>query len=264
MVLAGCRERQTGPDANYEKGSRIYQQLYAQELDDAYGDPKMNEAAELLKKVDPRSVDADSARRMLASIDSGRALLRKQQSARNQMAVAAAASFAKQQQIDPQQVIAANTPDAGPAADPYGPGAAVAEINASSGGCLTAGEPFREKETNVVGTVYRVGKAPQCAERLPGLMGQVVLVGADGHVYRRLADPTPAQAPTSLPPPPDAGAVAAAPDAGTPAAKPKAPPAAAAQPGDDSAADAGAQLYIPGMPMPEGMAQSPPPPDQQQ
>ena len=74
ILLSGCH-RQTGPDANYEQGSRIYQQLYAQELDDAYGDPRMDQAAALLAKVDPLSVDADAAKRMLASITTGRAAL---------------------------------------------------------------------------------------------------------------------------------------------------------------------------------------------
>lgn len=265
LALAGCRARQTGPDANYEKGSQIYQRLYASQLDDAYGDPKMNEAVELLKKVDLRSVDAESAQRMLASIETGRATLKKQQDARNKMAAAAALSLAKQPQLDAQKIIAAANapPDAGPAADPYGPGASLAELNESSGGCLTAGEPFREKETNVTGTVYRVGKG-SCADRLPGLSGQVVLVGADGRIYRRLTDPTPAQAPVALPVP-DAGAVAAAlPDAGAVvAAKPKPPAPRAAQPGDD-AADAGGTLYVPGMPVPEGTNPEPPSqPDQQ-
>jgi hypothetical protein len=264
LVLAGCRARQTGPDANYEKGSRIYQQLYAQELDDAYGDPKMNEASDLLKKVDPRSIDAESAQRMLASIDSGRALLQKQQAARNKMADAAAKSLTAQQQIDPVKIIAASTPkelaqekpDAGPEIDPYGPGVSISDLNATSGGCLSAGEPFRERETNMTGTVYRVGKSPQCGDRLPGLSGQVVLVGKDGRVYRRLADPT-----SGIAASPDAGA--AAPPAVAAATSNPAPPAPAAQPGADTAADAGqAGFYIPGMPIPDQMQQPPPPPDQ--
>jgi hypothetical protein len=266
VALAACRPRQTGPDANYEKGSRIYQQLYATQLDDAYGDPRMNEAVDLLKQVDPRSVDAESARRMLGSIDTGRATLKKQQAARDKMAAAASASIARQPQIDPQQVIAANTPDAGVTADPYGPGASIAEINAASGGCLTAGEPFREKETNVTGTVYRVGAGAQCADRLPGLTGQVVLAGADGRVYRRLQEP--AKAPVA-----DAGPAAASPappvDAGVlpPPPKPKPPPPPKAPdvpPGDDPA-DAGGTLYIPGMPMPDSLTNpEPPPPEPQQ
>jgi hypothetical protein len=263
FVFAGCHARQTGPDANYEKGSRIYQQLYAQQLDDAYGDPKMDEAVGLLEQVDPRSVDAPSAKRMLASIDSGRVLLAKQRAERAKMAAAAAAAIASQPQLDATKIIAASTPDAGPV-DPFGPGATVADINAATGGCLIEGEPYREQQTNATGTVYRLAKSEQCAERLPGFVGQVVLV-ADGHIYRRTADPTLTKAPVPSPPPqaPDAGPVPAeagpaAVDAGRPTAAAKAP---LAPPAPD--ADAGEpQMYIPGMPRPEGMA-PPPPPDQQ-
>lgn len=262
LLVLACRPRVTGPDANYEKAARIYQQLYAVQLDDAYGDPKMNEAAELLKKVDPHSIDAESAQRMLASIETGRAALKKQQAARSKMAAAAAQSLASQPQIDPVKIIAASAPkeerlDAGPQVDPYGPGSSINDLNSTSGGCLTAGEPFREQETNVTGTVYRVGKAPQCADRLPGLSGQVVLVGKDGRVYRRLTDPTGGQPAPSAAPAPDAGAVVAA-------AAPKPPPPAAAQPSADStaAADAGTQYYLPGMPIPDQLQPQPPPPEQ--
>jgi hypothetical protein len=259
LLLAGCRARQTGPDENYEKGSRIYQQLYATQLDDAYGDPKMDVAAELLKKVDPRSIDFESAKRMLASIEIGRAVLAKQRAARNKMAAAAAASIASQPQFDPAKISAASAPPDAGVVDPFGPGAAIADINATSGGCLTAGEPYREQGTGAKGTVYRLGKSPKCAEQLPGFVGEAVLV-ADGHIYRRMADPTPMKDPTPLvPPAADAGPAKAA-------AKPNPPVQPAGDQSAEGTTDAGAapQLYIPGMPLPEGMAPPPPPDPQRQ
>jgi hypothetical protein len=270
VLLGGCR-RQTGPDANYEKGSRIYQELYAKELDDAYADARMDDAAALLKLVDPRSVDAEAAKRMLSSIETGRAALAKQRVDREKMAAEAAASAAHVRAIDPRKILAEATPDAGPPADPYGPGAAIADINASTGGCLVEGEPFREQVTGATGTVYRLARTQPCQDKLPGLSGQVVLVSADGRIYRRTADPT-------LRPPPDASEVAAAPDAAerAPAAAPDAAVVAAAAPDGGAAtavrreagtpprpaspatageADAGEmQLYIPGQPLPEGAA----------
>jgi hypothetical protein len=258
LVLAGCRARQTGPDANYERGSRIYGQLYATELDEAYADPRMNEAAELLRKVDPHSVDADAAMRMLASIDSGRAALEKQRADREKMAAAAAASARPSPSIDPQQILAAANPDAG-LADPFGPGAAIADLNAQSGGCLTEGEPFREQGTGATGTVYRLGKSEQCAAKLPGLVGQVVLV-TDGHVYRRMGDPTEAKAPSPAQRP-DAGAEARSAPPAEPRAAAARPDAAAARrpplptPSAEAQADGGeTQMYVPGMPLPEGAA----------
>jgi hypothetical protein len=286
VVLSACREHKTGPDANYEQGARIYQQLYATQLDDAYGDPRMNDAAAFLRKVNPRSVDAEAAQRMLASIDTGRAALEKQRADREKMAAAVSASVRPPSNLDPERVLAEAAPDAG-VVDPFGPGAAIADLNASSGGCLTEGEPFREQGTGATGTVFRLGKSEQCATKLPGLVGQVVLV-TDGHIYRRMADPTQAKGPTEAPRA-DAGASTAAaqanagaptptraiPDAGSPRPRaaeapanagarpgPPAPEGAAGGTAQTEVADGGEpQLYVPGMPLPEGA--SPPAKEQQ-
>src|SRR4051794_37713247 len=52
LALAGCRRAPGPPDANYQQASQLYQQLYASQLDDAYGDPQMDQVESLLKKVD--------------------------------------------------------------------------------------------------------------------------------------------------------------------------------------------------------------------
>jgi hypothetical protein len=277
VLLPACRQHKTGPDANYEQGARIYQQLYATQLDEAYGDPRMNEVAALLRKVDPRSVDAEAAQRMLASIDTGRAALEKQRVDREKMAAAVSASVRPPSNLDPQRILAEANPDAG-VVDPFGPGAAIADLNASSGGCLTEGEPFREQGTGATGTVYRLGKSEQCTAKLPGLVGQVVLV-TDGHIYRRIADPTQSKGPTELARSDGGNANAAAgnpatapnvADAGSPRPRAAAVPAnAGARPGTPAPeaaaggeADGGeSQLYVPGMPLPEGA--SPPAKEQE-
>jgi hypothetical protein len=234
LLAAGCRQNK-GPDASYEKAARIYQQLYATELDDAYGDPKMDEVVALLKMVDKRSIDADSARALQHAIDHGREELAKARAERDRMGAAAAASAASSiANIDPTRVLAASAlvEDAGTAKDPYAAGSLVAEINTASGGCLVDSEPFTEQGTGATGTVYRLVKTPACAEKLPGFSGQIVLA-IDGRVYRRIPDPGPPPPPR---PPPDAGAPASA----------RPPPAASAD------ADAGAQVraYYPGQPVP--------------
>jgi hypothetical protein len=234
FLAAGCRPK--GPDANYEKAAKIYQQLYATELDDAYGDPKMAEVEALLKKVDKRSIDHDAAQAMLHSIERGREELAKSRADREKMGAAAAASARSgSPNIDVAKILAASATveDAGTPPDPYAAGSSVAEINTATGGCLADAEQFTEQVTGVTGTVYRLAKAPACAEKLPGFVGQVVLV-KDGRIYRRMPDPGPLTPPS----PPDAGAPAPAPT----------PPAAAAP------ADAGgapqALSYYPGMPTP--------------
>jgi hypothetical protein len=232
LAFAGCR-RTTGPDENYQQASAIYQQLYATQLDDAYGDPKMDEVVALLGKVDPRSVDAHAAGSMLGAIQRGREELAKQHAERERMA-AAARSAAPVVDIDPSKFLAATAPEAGPPQDPFGPGASVAELNTQTGGCLVDNEPFNEQGTGVGGTVYRVAPSDGCRSKLPGLVGQVVLV-VNGKVYRRTADPRP-------PPPPPAA------DAGVPAGRPAASAARPAQPAD--AGEPGYYITAPGQPQP--------------
>jgi hypothetical protein len=205
LVLAvGCR-RQKGPDANYDKAAKLYQQLYAAELDDAYGDPQMNQVVALLKKVDDRSVDADAAQTMLRAIDHGREELAKSRAAREKMGAAAAASAAHAiANIDPTQILAASQPDAGPDSDPYAAGSLISEINTSSGGCLVDGEPFQEQGTGATGIVYRRARSQPCAEKLPGLEGQVLLV-VGGRIYRRVPDTAPPPAGQAVPIMADAG-----------------------------------------------------------
>jgi hypothetical protein len=232
VLAAGCRK---GPDANYEKAVQLFQQLYATDLDDAYGDPRMDEVVALLKKVDRRSIDAERAKAMLGAIERGREALAKQRAEREKMAAAAAASASKGgPQIDPVKVLAESAPNPGPMRDPYGPGASVAEINTATGGCLVPNEPFREQGTGTQGTVYRLARSPGCIERLPGFDGQALLVMND-KVYRRMVD---------FPP----GAQAAVPDAGAPQAAvpqtPRAPPPPPAE------VDAGMVSYYPGQPIP--------------
>ena len=230
-LAAGCRK---GPDANYEKAAQLYQQLYATDLDDAYGDPRMDEVVALLRKVDGRSIDAERAQTMLGTIERGRAALAKQRAEREKMAAAAAASAATSgPQIDPVKILAESAPKAGSIRDPYGPGASVAEINTATGGCLVPNEPFQEQGSGMQGTVYRLARSPGCIERLPGFDGQALLVMND-KVYRRMADFPPAQATVS-----DAG-----PPPGPPAPAPRAPPPPPAE------VDAGVAYYYPGQPRP--------------
>lgn len=233
LAFAGCR-RTSGPDENYQQAAANYQQLYATELDDAYGDPRMDEVVALLRKVNPRSVDAQAAQMLLGTIQRGREELAKERAEREKMAAAAAQSATPMVNIDLSRFAPPEEPDAGQTQDPFGTGASVAELNKQSGGCLVDNEPFTEQGTGVGGTVYRVAPSETCRSKLPGMVGQVVLV-VNGKIYRRTADPRP-------PPPP-------AVDAGPPpAARPAASAARPAQP-----ADAGEPQYyitVPGQPQP--------------
>jgi len=232
---AGCRN--SGPDQNYQQAFSLYQQLYATQLDDAYGDPRMEEVVGLLRAVNSRSSDAEAAQNLLGTIQRGREALAKERAEREK-ATAAIRAPAPVADIDTSKLWAAE-PDAG-TQDPFGPGASVADLNKQSGGCLADNEPFTEQGTGVTGTVYRVSPSDACRSKLPGLTGQIVLV-VNGKIYRRTADPRPPPAAV-----PDAGAAARAAPAPPKPAKP---------------ADTGEQqvhVVYPGQPIPEGMVPATP------
>ena len=193
LVLAACRSRPSGPDEHYQKAQQIFSQLYATQLDDAYGDPQIDTVLAELKQVNPRSIDADAARALQDNIARGRDALAKQRAEREKLGQAAAQSFAVGgggSSIDPAAVLAASAPDAGPPPDAYNEGADIAKLNSDTGGCLNSYEPFTEQITGVTGTVYRVVPSEGCKAKLPGFVGQAVLV-ANGKIYRRIPDPQP-------------------------------------------------------------------------
>jgi hypothetical protein len=222
LVLA-CASYSGPPDASFAKARVLYQQLYATELDEAYADARMDEVVALLGKVHKRSVDAPSAQALLRVIEHGREELAKTNADREKLRQAAAADVAATRStIDPSRVL--ERPDAGPEQDPFGPGASIAEINRNTGGCLVSGEAFRENVTNRAGTLYRLAPNPTCKEKLPGFVGQVVMV-AEGKVYRRMSE--------SELPRPAAARAASTPDAGVTAMRD-----ARAAPGREAAAEA--------------------------
>jgi hypothetical protein len=186
----GCKRGASGSDPSYQKARTLYQELYASELDDAYGDPRMVEVEGLLEKVGRRSPDAGAAEAMLRSIQHGREELARQAAERQKMAAAIAPP--RPIDIDPAAVLAAAHPDAGqdPGSDPYAPGTPVAALSAASGGCLVSGEPFSEQGTGVTGTVYRLSNSSSCAAQAPTLVGRVILVSG-GRIYRRYLDSAP-------------------------------------------------------------------------
>jgi hypothetical protein len=190
----------------------------------------------LLQKVDKRSVDASAAQGLLGTIQRGREEAARIRAEREKLRDAAAQVIATPSNIDPVRVL--ERPDAGIPHDPYGPDAPVHEINASTGGCLVPGEPFREAVTNRSGVLYRLAPNPVCRDKLPGFVGQAVMV-ADGKIYRRILEsqvPHPAASDGGTA---DAGAASAG--AGTRLQA-------------TAAADAGAQhyLFVPGGPLPAG------------
>lgn len=231
-----CR-RTAEPDANYREASRLYQSLYASQLDDAYADPQMDEVVRLLHTVHAKSADAEVAKSLLGTIERGRIALAKEREDRERLAAAVAASLVTGPGADLATVAAnfASGEDAGVTPlDPYGAGASVSRLNKDTGGCLVAAGTFAEEKTNAGGTVYQLSKSPSCAEKLPGFVGQAVLA-TDDRIYRRLPESALSQSSPSVPDARLAG--------GSLARSPQGPGSADAGVGEH-------HLYYPGQPVP--------------
>ncbi|MBS2026154.1 MAG: hypothetical protein JST92_27450, partial [Deltaproteobacteria bacterium] len=197
LALApACKKKPLEPSAHYEKASRIHQDLYVRQLDDAYLDPRMDEVVAELKQVPQESADYDPAQELLATIQKGKETAKKERAEQEKQRAELQKGLASLSAVDPAAVLARDPAppppppepvDAGPAAaDPFAPGAAIADINAANGGCLVAGVPFAEEGTKQKGVTYKLADSQGCRDKLPGLVNDVLLV-VDGRIYRRVS-----------------------------------------------------------------------------
>lgn len=193
--LPACKSK-TGPSPHYDRGAALHQQLFVRLLDDAYLDPRMDEAARELKLVETTSLDYPNAVELLAQIDKGRkdAAAARDARARSYAEMekglkAPSGVFPSIPDSAPPPPPPAAAPAAGPVvADPFGPGALIADINKATGGCLVSSGPFREEggADAKQGLAYKLVETPACKDKLPGFVGQVVL-SVEGKVYRRIS-----------------------------------------------------------------------------
>jgi hypothetical protein len=222
LALPACRKPVPQPSAEYDQASLLFHQIYARDLDDAYGNPQVDEVVGLLKKVDPRSADAEAAQKLLKQIADGKQALAKaraedERRRADQRApaapppsagsswppVAAPPSGPGQPQADAQQADGRAPSQAGTPGkpDPFGVGSSIAALNDSSGGCLQAGASFKESGSGKAGQMYKLSSAEACAAKLPGLTDQVLLV-VDGKIYRRVSAKDVTMKTEAAPPPP--------------------------------------------------------------
>jgi hypothetical protein len=240
LALPACKKQPPAPSPEYDQAWRLYANLYARQLDDAFGNAQMEDVVALLKRVDDKSADADAARTLLQRIDEGRKALAAERDARAKVrkelapdapgrdliAAVNAAAGPPSADAGAPATTATSGVDAGPAPqDPFAPGSSIAALNSSTGGCLVAGEPFKERISNRTGQVYRVAPSELCQQKLTGLSGQAVLV-VDGRIYRRVSASEVAQPAQPLAAP-NAQAAAGSGSGAAPAAQAAAPTPAA-------------------------------------
>lgn len=173
-----CRKPQQSVE--FDHASRAFSSLYAQELDDAYLDPRTADIEAELSRVNPKSVDAPAANELRTRMANGRAAQLKIQSDREAASAAARSaapdqSFSTRAPAPPPQAPPARE-DAG-APDQPSAGMALADFNHRFGDCFAAAGPL-----NVVGQGMRDSYALRdlmvCRQQHPGF--ESLLVVADG------------------------------------------------------------------------------------
>ncbi len=199
LAAAGCR-RGRGDSPQFEQAFRRYTQLYADKLDDAYGDPAMAQVLALLRQVDPRSSRAAEAAELESKVEKGMKEFadREARLAAADKAAAAAPAWPAARE-GPAPVAAPPVAAAGPAL-----GMTRDEFLGKFGGCFVEKGLYEQGAKH--GEAYAMKLA--CAARYPFLQGDLVVL-LDGRVSRLvpLSDVTvstrekPAATPPAPPPP---------------------------------------------------------------
>ncbi|MHB1845741.1 MAG: hypothetical protein ACYCWW_13015 [Deltaproteobacteria bacterium] len=166
LALAACARRGAGGSPQLERALRLYDQLYAAKLDDAYGEPEMREVLELLGKVDPASSQAPEARELRAKVTQGIAEFE-----RRAAKVSAAERAASG---PPAEAVPSELPGAARSPEPDGPplGLQKGAFLARFGDCFELRGSYQEGQR--LGEAYRLRSS--CAERYPALAESLVVL----------------------------------------------------------------------------------------
>jgi hypothetical protein len=180
LAAAGCSKRKL-PSEDFSRANEIHSQLYAKELDDAYLDPKMDEAVQLLQRVPPDSLDADSARQLLARIQSNRERVQAERTQREK--AIAAASTPPPDTFGPRPSVApppdAGAPDAGP--DLPKVGMSVDELSERFSRCFEPGQSMVVEGRGARDT-WELKDIAICRDLYPGFDGLVLII-EDGKIW---------------------------------------------------------------------------------
>lgn len=181
VVGSGCKKKQ--PSEDFTQASKAFAVLYGAQLDGAFTHPSVDGIVEQLRRVPEDSLDAQSAKELIARIEAGKAKAAAERSARD----AAQAQMLKQQavvfapstnsEVRPADTVApAAVPDAG--SKPVAPrlGMRVSEFDKAFGDCFEAGPSI---------TLQGAGSGPaesrmlrdynRCRDLVPGFDQKYVL-----------------------------------------------------------------------------------------
>ncbi|HZN92954.1 MAG TPA: hypothetical protein VFB81_09610 [Myxococcales bacterium] len=177
----GCGKSR-GHSQAFEEASALFRKVYAEKLDDAYDDPRMQEVERLLAVVPPQSIDAPAAQELQQRIAAGRAALRAgtaQEPAQEQPPEQPANPWAR-----PEEEDRAYGPDAGEAPDAGAPhpevGMAVEELRRRFADCFSYQQNIRFQEDNSRHDLYALVDTSACARAHPGFDKQFLVIDSAG------------------------------------------------------------------------------------
>jgi len=106
LLAPGCKKKAAQPSQEYFKARTMWIDLLREQRGKAYVAPEAEQVVELLRAVDPASLDAESAKDLLAEIQKGRAQARaEEEELQRQLERASKAG-----QADPSEVVFSNAP----------------------------------------------------------------------------------------------------------------------------------------------------------
>ena len=179
-ALAACHH--PPPDSPpFHEAFELYNQLYTEKLDDAFGDPKMAEVQTLLTSVDPASAQAGEAHDLLVKVEQGLADYKKQQArvVADEKAAVAPAPW----QGSPLGVESRLPPPPAPTTGPS-LGMTRDDFLAKFSSCFDLKGLYQSAEGKR-GEAYSLRTS--CAGRYPALAGSMVIL-LEGRVSQLVAD----------------------------------------------------------------------------
>lgn len=175
LAAPGCR-RERGHSKAFDDASALFRKVYAEKLDDAYDDPRMQEVERLLSVVPPQSIDSSAAQELQKRIADGRAALLAQREgagAPPQEAQPPADPWADERNDPPPPP----PPDAG-APHPV-PGMPVEELRRRFSDCFSfkfnGSLPDKTKHD-----LWEMADSSACRKAHPELADQMLVIDAEG------------------------------------------------------------------------------------
>jgi hypothetical protein len=180
LIAAAACSKHKRPSEDFARASELHGQLYGQELDDAYLDPRMAEVEALLQRVPSDSMDADAAHQLLERIQKSRDRVKADLAQRQKAEADALAPmrdpFGSRPPPSPQrqpQDDAGSEQDAGPSQPRLG--MSLGEFTQSFSGCFQPGRTMLVEGRGMRDT-WELKDIANCRDRYPGFDTLLIII----------------------------------------------------------------------------------------